>query len=69
MIRTLTTNMKGFQRWMNEHPGKRVDGYFTYGGRDLTHREIVRIVNYAVEKGYERDADIPSDEIEHLLNK
>lgn len=25
----MTTNMKGFQRWMKEHPKKRVDGYFT----------------------------------------
>ena len=31
--------------------------------------EIVRIVNYAVEKGYERDIDIPGEEIETLLNK
>lgn len=69
MIRTLTTNMKGFQRWMKEHPRKKVNGYFSFGGRELTHDEIVRIVNYAVEKGYERDVDIPEEEIETLLNK
>lgn len=69
MIRTLTINMKGFKRWMKEHPRKKVDGYFSFGGRELTHDEIVRIVNYAVEKGYERDIDIPGEEIETLLNK
>lgn len=54
---------------MKEHPRKKVDGYFSFGGRELTHDEIVRIVNYAVEKGYERDIDIPEEEIKTLLNK
>lgn len=63
----MTTNMKGFQMWMKEHPRKRTDGYFSFGGRELKHDEIKRIVNYAVEKGYRTDADIPSEEIEKIL--
>lgn len=33
----------------------------------MTHNEVVKIVNYAVEKGYRTDADIPSVELEQLL--
>lgn len=65
----ITTNMRGFQRWMRQHPRKKVTGYFSFGGRELTHNEIVKIVNYAVEKGYETDADIPADEIMQFLEK
>lgn len=67
MIRHLRTNMRGFKRWMEEHPRKRVDGYFSWGSKELTHDEIKRIVDYAVEKGYRTEVDIPSDELEKLL--
>ncbi len=69
MKHILTTNMRGFQRWMLQHPKKRVDGYFSFGGRNLTHGEIVKIVNYAVQKGYQRDVDIPEEEILQFLEK
>lgn len=63
----ITTNMKGFQKWMKAHPKKNLAGYFAIGDRELTHNEVVKIVNYAVEKGYRTDADIPSVELEQLL--
>ena len=63
----ITTNMRGFQRWMKEHPRKRTDGYFTHGGRDMTHEEIKKVVDYAVIMGYETEADIPSDELAKVL--
>ena len=59
--------MKGFQRWMKEHPRKRTDGFFTFGGKDLSHEQVKKMVNYAVEKGYETEADIQTDEIMNLL--
>lgn len=61
------TNMKGFQRWMKEHPRKRVDGYFDLNGRAMTHEEIKKMVDYAVLMGYRTEADIPSDEIRKVL--
>ena len=67
MIRHLTTNMRGFQKWMQEHPRKRVDGFFTFGGKEMTHEQIKRVVDYAVEKGYRTEADIPAEEIEELI--
>lgn len=63
----ITTNMRGFQQWMKEHPRKRTDGYFTFGGKVLTHEQVKKVVDYAVMKGYRTDADIPGDEIVELL--
>lgn len=63
----ITTNLKGFQRWMNEHPRKRTDGFFTFCGKELSHEQVKKMVNYAVEKGYKTEADIPSNEIVNLL--
>lgn len=63
----ITTNMKGFQSWMKAHPKKNLAGYFLIGDRELTHNEVVKIVNYAVEKGYRTDADIPGEELAKLL--
>jgi hypothetical protein len=63
----ITTNMKGFQKWMKAHPKKNLAGYFSIGDRELTHNEVVKIVNYAVEKGYRTDADIPGEELAKLL--
>ena len=63
----MTTNMKGFQRWMKEHPRKRVDGYFTLGDREMTHEEIKKMVDYAVLMGYRTEADIPEEELAKVL--
>lgn len=63
----MTTNMKGFQRWMREHPRKRVDGYFNLGDRKMTHEEIKKMVDYAVLMGYRTEADIPEEELAKVL--
>ena len=63
----ITTNMRGFQIYMKAHPKTNLAGYFTVGDRELTHNEVVKIVNYAVEKGYRTEADIPSEELANLL--
>ena len=64
----LTTNMRGFKKWMDAHPSKNLHGYFSVNGRDMTDAEIRKVVSYAVEKGYETEADIPSEELAMLLN-
>ena len=35
----------------------------------MSHNEVKRVVAYAVEKGYETERDIPSEELENLLDK
>lgn len=65
----VTTCMRGFKRWMDIHPRKNLRGYFSVDGRDMTNAEVRRVVSYAVEKGYETEADIPSEELEQLLQK
>ena len=66
---TIRTNMRGFKRWMDAHPHKNLRGYFSVNGRDMTDAEVRRIVSYAVEKGYETEADIPSEELVMLLKQ
>lgn len=63
----LTTNMKGFQKWMQAHPRKKLDGYFSIGERELTHDEVKAIVNYAVAHGYKTEAEIPESELQKIL--
>ena len=60
--------MLGFKKWMDSHPRQNLHGYFSVSGRDMTDAEIRRVVAYAVEKGYETEADIPSEELAQLLN-
>ena len=45
----------------------RLHGFFSVGDRYLTHDEVVRVVNYAVEHGYRTDADIPGEVLTKLL--
>lgn len=61
--------MRGFKKWMDNHPRKNLRGYFTVDGRDTTNDEVRRVVSYAVEKGYETESDIPSEELTQLLQK
>lgn len=64
----IRTSMRGFKQWMDAHPRKNLKGYFSVNGRDMTNAEIRKMVSYAVEKGYETEADIPSEELAQLLN-
>ena len=61
--------MRGFKKWMDDHPRKNLRGYFTVDGRDMTNTEVRRVVSYAVEKGYETEANISSEELNQLLQK
>lgn len=59
--------MRGLKKWIDAHPRMNLRGFFTINGRDMTDTEVRRVVSYAVEKGYETEADIPSDELAELL--
>ena len=61
--------MRGFKKWMDAHPRKNLSGCFSVDGRDMTNAEVRRLVSYAVEKGYETEADIPSEGLDQLLQK
>ncbi len=63
----MKTDMVGLQRWIRTHPRKRVDGFFTLNGRELSHNECKKVVDYAVAKGYKTEEDIPDEEIIKLL--
>lgn len=63
----IKTCMRGFKKWMDAHPRKNLRGYFSVNGRDMTDAEVRLVVSYAVEKGYETEADIPSAELAELL--
>lgn len=59
--------MRGLKKWIDAHPRKNLRGFLTINGRDMTDAEVRRVVSYAVEKGYETEADIPSTELAELL--
>lgn len=59
--------MFGFKKWMDANKRKKLTGFFSFAGRYLSDREVRLVVNYAVEKGYVYDADIPEEEIFRLL--
>ena len=65
----IQTCMQGFKKWMDNHPRKNLRGYFTVDGRDMTNAEVRRVVSYAVEKGYETESDIQSEELVQLFQK
>lgn len=60
--------MFGLYRWILAHPRKSVAGFFTVNGRSLSHREVVKVVEYACKNGYKTEEDIPDEEIERLLS-
>lgn len=61
--------MQGFKRYIARNPRKRLNGYFIYQGHELSHEEVIRVVNFAVERGYKTNADIPEEELGKLLQK
>ncbi len=62
---TLKTNLKGLKRWAWR---KNLNGFFSINGKELTDAQIRTMVEWAISKGYEYDADIPEDEVIELLN-
>ena len=60
----MKTCLEGFKRYIEANPKKSLRGYFVHEGRPLTHREVVNVVNYGVNHGYETEADIPEEEID-----
>jgi hypothetical protein len=64
-VHRITTNLKGLKRWAWE---KNLDGFFSVDGISLTDKQDREMVDWAIDKGYEHDSDIPSDEVIKLLN-
>ena len=61
---TLRTNLKGLKLWAWR---KNLSGFFSVDGKELTDKQVRIVVEWAIEKGYEYDADIPEDEVIELL--
>lgn len=36
----IKTSMRGFKKWMDAHPRKKLSGYFSLGGRDMTDADL-----------------------------
>lgn len=63
----MKTNMFGLWRWMAAHPRKNYAGYFSVNGKPLSHQEVIKVVNYCVNHGYQTECDIPDEELAQLL--
>ena len=64
-VHRITTNLKGLKRWAWQ---KNLEGFFSVDGISLTDKQVRKVVDWAIDKGYEYDSDIPSDEVIKLLN-
>lgn len=62
---TLKTNLKGIKKWAWR---KNLNGFFTVNGQVLSDAQVRTMVEWAIKKGYQYDADIPEDEVTELLN-
>lgn len=64
-VHRITTSLKGLKRWAWK---KNLDGFFSVNGISLTDEQVREMVDWAINKGYEYDSDIPCDEVVELLN-
>ena len=64
-VHRITTNLKGLKRWAWQ---KNLEGFFSVDGISLTDKQVREMVDWAIQKGYEYDSYIPSDEVVKLLN-
>ena len=61
---TIKTNLKGLKKWAWR---KNLSGFFSVDGKELTDAQVRTMVEWAICKGYEYDADIPEEEVIELL--
>lgn len=62
---TVKTNLKGLKKWAWR---KDLSGFFSFNGKELSDAQVRKMVEWAISKGYEYDADIPAEEVAELLN-
>lgn len=62
---TIKTSLKGLKKWAWR---KNLSGFFSVNGKELSDSQVRKMVNWAIDKGYEYDSDIPNDEVVELLN-
>lgn len=62
---TITVNLKGLKKWAWR---RNLKGLFSINGKALSDEQVRTVVEWAIAKGYERDVDIPADEVSELLN-
>lgn len=61
---TVKTNLKGLKKWAWR---KNLNGFFSVNGKELSDAQVRTVVDWAITKGYEYDADMPEDEVIELL--
>lgn len=66
MIRKVRTDLKGFKAncWEIED----LTGFFDYGDRPMTDKEIRAVVEWGIQHGYETDADLPPDMVKRIID-
>ena len=61
---TIKTSLRGLKRWAWR---KNLTGFFSVNGKELSDEQARTVVEWAIKKGYEYDADIPEEEVIELL--
>lgn len=62
----MITNLKGFK--VNCWEIEDLTGFFDYGDRPMTDKEIRAVVEWGIQHGYETDADLPSDMVKRIID-
>ena len=62
----MRTNLKGFKA--NRFEYEDLTGFFDYNGRPMTDIEIITVVEWGIQYGYETDADLPSDTVKRIID-
>lgn len=62
---TIKTNLQGLKKWVWR---KNLNGFFSVNGKELSDAQVRTMVEWAIMKGYEYDADITVKEVVELLN-
>ena len=65
-VHKVKTNLNGLKKWAWK---KNLRGFFSFEGRMLSDKEVRKVVEYAISKGYEYDCDIPDEEVREVLNR
>lgn len=61
------TNMAGLMRWHRSNPRKRLDGFFSFRGKALTHNQVLATLEYAIEHNCGTEDDIPTVIVEKIV--
>jgi hypothetical protein len=63
--RIVKISLKGIKKWIWR---TNLNGFFIVNGKELSDAQVRKMVEWAIERGYKYNVDIPKEEVIELLN-